>query len=112
MISTQSTLLSLKCSTKSLSVSPHSQGINYSENVVVSTFDALDEQGLIESRPWLGFDAAAIATSDFGDSIYLRPGATESDAVYITHHDGGGTEVLAPDVFTFVERLRHANCND
>jgi len=88
-----------------------SQGIDYSEDEVISTFDALDEQGLIESRPWLRFDAVAIATSDFGDSIYLRPGSTESDTVYITHHDGGDTEELSPDVSTFVQRLRHANRN-
>jgi hypothetical protein len=86
-----------------------SQDVAYSEDEVISTFDALDEQGLIESRPWLGFDAVAIATSDFGAPIYLRPGPTESDTVYITHHDGGDTEELAPDVSTFVQRLHHAN---
>jgi hypothetical protein len=88
-----------------------SQNIDYCEDEVISTFGALDERGLIETRPWLGFDAVAIATSDFGDRIYLRPGATESDAVYITHHDGGDTEELAPDVSVFVQRLRRANHN-
>ena len=87
------------------------QGIDYSEDECISTFEALDEQGLIDSRPWLGFDAVAIATSDFGDPIYLRPGPAESDTVYITHHDGGDTEELAPDVATFLERLRHDNRN-
>ncbi len=88
-----------------------SQGIDYSEEECINAFGALDEQGLIESRPWLGFDAVAIATSDFGDPIYFRPGPAESDTVYVTHHDGGDTEELAPDVAIFLQRLRHANRN-
>jgi hypothetical protein len=89
------------------------QNIEYGEDEVISTFNALDEQGLAESRDWLGFDAVAIATNDFGDLIYLRPGPSESDAVYITYHDGGSSEQLelAPDVSTFVHRLRHVKRN-
>jgi hypothetical protein len=85
-----------------------SQLIEYGEDEVISTFNALDEQGLAESRDWLGFDAVAIATNDFGDLIYLRPGPSESDAVYITYHDGGGDSAqLEPDASTFVHCLRH-----
>jgi hypothetical protein len=84
-----------------------SQLIEYGEDEVISTFNALDEQGLAESRDWLGFDAVAIATNDFGDLIYLRPGPGESDAVYITYHDGGDSAQLEPDASTFVHRLRH-----
>src|SRR5687767_12221008 len=74
------------------------QGLDYTDAEQISTFEALDEKGLLETRPWLGFDAVAIATSDLGDPIYLRPGASEADTVYITHHDGGDTEVFAQSV--------------
>jgi hypothetical protein len=89
------------------------QVIEYGEDEVISTFNALDEQGLAESRDSLGFDAVAIATNDFGDLIYLRPGPSESDAVYIAYHDGGDSEQieLAPDVSTFVHFLRHVKRN-
>ena len=85
------------------------QSLEYTDAGRISTFEALDEQGLLDTRPWLGFDAVAIATSDFGDPIYLRSGASESDTVYITHHDGGDTEVFAESVAAMVERLRQAN---
>jgi hypothetical protein len=45
---------------------------------------ALDEQGLLETRQWFGLDAIAIATTDFDDPIYLCPGSSEADTVYIT----------------------------
>ena len=85
------------------------QGLDYGDADNISTFEALDEQGLLDTRPWLGFDAVAIATSDFGDPIYLRPGPSEGDTVYINHHDGGDTEVFAGSVALMVERVRHAN---
>jgi hypothetical protein len=85
------------------------QGLDYSDSDRISTFGALDEQGLLDTRPWLGFDAVAIATSDFGDPIYLRPGSSEPDTVYITHHDGGDTEVFAESVAAMVARLKVAN---
>jgi hypothetical protein len=89
------------------------QVIEYGEDEVISTFNALDEQGLAESRDWLGFDAVAIATNDFGDLIYLRPGPSESDAVYITYHDGGDSEQieLAPDISTFVYIISYVKRN-
>ncbi len=85
------------------------QGLDYSDDERISTFGALDEQGLLDTRPWLGFEAVAIATSDIGDPIYLRPGASEADTLYITHHDGGDTEVFAESVGSMLESLRHAN---
>jgi hypothetical protein len=83
------------------------QDLDYADGARIGTFAPLDEQGLLETRQWLGFDAIAIATTDFGDSIYLRPGSSEADTVYITHHDGGDTEVFAESVAAMVERLRH-----
>lgn len=85
------------------------QGLDYSDFDDISTFEALDEQGLRNTRPWLEFDAVAIATSGVGDPIYLRPGGSETDTVYITHHDGGHTEVFAESVAAMIERLRDAN---
>ena len=85
------------------------QDLDYTDADRISSFEALDEQGLLDTRPWLGFDAVAIATSDFGDPIYLRPGTSETDTVYITHHDGGDTEVFAESVGVMIERLRQAN---
>lgn len=85
------------------------QDLDYTDEARIGTFAPLDEKGLLETRQWLGFDAIAIATTDFGDSIYLRPRSSDADAVYITHHDGGDTEVFAESVAAMVERLRHEN---
>jgi hypothetical protein len=83
----------------------------YTDANRVSTFDPLDEHRLRDMREWLGFDAVAIAMNDFGDSVYLRPDSTESDIVYVTHHDGGDIEVFAESVPAMVNRLRDANRN-
>jgi hypothetical protein len=85
------------------------QQLVYTDAEHISTFGALDEQGFIDSRLWLGFDVVAIANSNFGDPIYLRPGNSEADTVYITYHDGGDTEVFADSVATMVNRLRDAS---
>jgi hypothetical protein len=85
------------------------QDLNYSDSGLINTFEPIDEKGLIDSRPWLGFDAVAIAFSDAGDPIYLRPGRSEPDTVYITYHDGGDTEVFARSVAAMIERVRTAN---
>jgi hypothetical protein len=85
------------------------RGLDYSDLELITTFEALDARGLLDTSPWLGFEAVAIATGQFGDPIYLKPGGSEGDAVYITHHDGGDTEVFAESVATMLERLRHAN---
>ena len=75
----------------------------------INDFQPLDEAGLVEANPVLNFDIAPIATTDVGDPIYLRPGKTEADTVYITHHDGGDTEVFAESVAAMLGQLRQAN---
>lgn len=87
------------------------QNLTYSKQESISTFGVLDEEDMLDTKPWLGFDAVAIATSDFGDPIYLRPGPSETDTVYITHHDGGDTEVFAESTAFMVAKLRQA-CRD
>jgi hypothetical protein len=79
----------------------------YDDLHYISTFEPLDESALVDSREWLGFDVVPFANSD-GDSIYLRPGATERDTVFITYHNGSDTEEFAPDLSTFLERARNA----
>ena len=77
--------------------------------ITISSFEPLDERGLSETRPWLGFDAVAIATSDSGDPIYLRPGQSEPDVVHITYHDGGDTEVLMESVEALLQKVKAAS---
>ena len=43
------------------------QGLDYTDSDCISTFEALDRQGLLDTRPWLGFDVVAIATSVVSD---------------------------------------------
>jgi hypothetical protein len=85
-----------------------SQDLPYSMDYSISTFEALDEQAITDAVAWLGVEAVAFATTDTGDAIYLRSGSAEADTVYLTHHDGGDTEVLAPSVAQMVQMLRHA----
>jgi hypothetical protein len=79
----------------------------YDEVHYLSTFEPLSEEGLVEAQAWLRCDIVPFANSD-GDLIYLRPGASESDTVFITYHDGGDTEQLAPDPSSFLQRARLA----
>ena len=58
------------------------------------------------SRSPLGFDAVVIATTDFGDAVYLRPGAIEADTVYVAYLDGGDTEVFAESIEHMLVVLR------
>jgi hypothetical protein len=85
------------------------QDLEYSPDLTISRFEPLDERAIAEGQSWLGFPAVAIATTDFGDWVYLRPGAAEADTVYLTHHDGGETEVFAESVAGMVDALRRAN---
>jgi hypothetical protein len=80
--------------------------LDYSDRHRIGTFEALDEERLLDTREQLGFDVVAFATSDCGDPIYLRPGPSEADTVFITYHDGGDTEVFAESVEAMLERLR------
>jgi hypothetical protein len=72
----------------------------------ISGFEPLDEQAIAENRRWLGFDAVTFAKTGFDDAVYLRPGTDESDRVYVTHHDGNDTEVLAESVRDLVGRIK------
>ena len=73
-----------------------------------SLFEPLDEVAIADATAWLGFEAVTFATTDAGDSIYLRPGSSEANSVYLTHHDGGDTEVLAATVDEMLQALREA----
>jgi hypothetical protein len=75
----------------------------------LSAFQPLNEENLQTCREHMGFDAIALATSDCGDPIYLRPGAHEPNMVYITYHDGDGKEeVFADSVDDLIRKLRPA----
>ena len=83
--------------------------LGYVDEHVISRFEPLDQTAIVETTRWLGFEAVPIATTQFGDAVYLRPGAAEGDAVYLTHHDGGDTEVFADSISQMVAALRLAN---
>jgi hypothetical protein len=70
-------------------------------------FEPLTENALILCRKWFRMEVVPIAGSN-GDIIYLRPGSNETDAVFITYHDGGETEQLADDISTFIQQARKA----
>jgi hypothetical protein len=81
----------------------------YSDDDGISTFEPLDEQGLLDARDQAGFDVVPFATSDCGDPIYLKPGRSEADTVFITYHDGGDTKTFAESVAGMLKELRSAN---
>jgi len=83
--------------------------LRYADEQVLSTFVPLDEEAMSDTAGWLGFQALALATTDFGDTVYLRPGEAGGDIVYLTHHDGGDTEVFAESVTKMVATLNRAN---
>ena len=85
------------------------EGIDYSESETIAGFCAIDEKALTGCRSLRGFAPFPIAANIFGDPIYLRPGAAEPNIVYVTYHDGGDTEKLAPDMETFLRCLRNRN---
>ena len=84
-------------------------GLKYDKRGWINTFHPLREEGLLDTRDEMGTDIVAFATSECGDPIYLRPGASEADTVYITYHDGGETEVFAESVAAMLETLRKTN---
>jgi hypothetical protein len=73
---------------------------------IISKFGAIDESSVLDSREWIGADVVAIAHNIYGDPIYLRPGKNETNAVFVTYHDGGDTEQIAADVSEFVGSIR------
>lgn len=80
------------------------------DDIYITSFEPIDPVGNLESQKWLGFDIVAFASMD-GDLIYLRPGSNETNAVYISYHDGGDTEVLFPDIADFTKRIRESYPN-
>jgi hypothetical protein len=68
-------------------------------------FAPIDREQLRDG--WVVADVVAFAESD-GDPIYLKPGTDADDSVFITFHDGGDTELLAPSVEQFLARLEEA----
>jgi hypothetical protein len=74
----------------------------------ISSFLPLNEDSLIDTHDELGHDIVPIANSDCGDPIYLKPGAKESNVVYIAYHDDpGNVEVFAESVAEMVEKARN-----
>ena len=82
--------------------------VSYSTDYALGTFEALDEQAMADSKEWLGFEAVVFASTQDGDAIYLRPGPSEDNAVYLTHHDGHDTEVLAATLQGMLDTLRRS----
>lgn len=83
--------------------------LDYSDECSINTFEPLNAQSQNPLLAEMNLNVIPIATSDFGDPIFLKPGSIESDAVYVTHHDGGDTEALADSVAGFVARLKRVN---
>jgi hypothetical protein len=86
-------------------------GLNYSKDWGISSFNPLDEDSLQDTATTrIGHDMVPFAVSGCGDPIYLRPGATEPDTVYMAYHDDpGDVEIFAESVAVMLERLRHEN---
>jgi hypothetical protein len=82
--------------------------LRYADDHVISSFEPLDEQAIQDATHWLGFEMVAIATTEFADTVYLRAGAAETGNVYLTHHDGGDTEVFAESVSEMFATLKQA----
>lgn len=85
-----------------------SEDLDYSEICSICFFESISHDGIWKDSR-LGYDPFVFAMSNFGDPIYLKPGPDETDAVYITYHDGGDTETLASSMEDFLIRLRAAN---
>jgi hypothetical protein len=84
------------------------QDVDYDNRERINAFVPLRPEELLDTSQWLGFDVAPIATNIFGDPIYLRPGTAAPDSVFVTHHDGGDTTVLAPSADAMLVVLRRS----
>jgi hypothetical protein len=84
-----------------------SGGFDY-DDTSISSFEAIHEENLLGED--LGFNPpiVPIAFDEFGDSIYLKPGAKEDNILYITYHDGGDTEVFEASLDEFVRKVRRS----
>jgi hypothetical protein len=81
-----------------------------SKRHTIGYFIPVDERSLLDTADQLGFDVVAFAHSDCGDAIYLRPGAKETDTVYIAHHDDPGhEEMFAESVALILQKVREMN---
>ena len=83
--------------------------LDWNDEHRISAFEPLDERAFAQAAEWLGAEAVAIASTDSGDAIYLRPGTDERDAVYLMHHDGGDIEVFADSVAMMLMRLKRGS---
>jgi hypothetical protein len=80
--------------------------LNWDDEKRIHAFEPLDGEAFAAAAGWCGFDVVAIATTDVGDTIYLKPGADERDVLYLMHHDGSDIEVFAVSVAAMLTRLR------
>jgi hypothetical protein len=83
-----------------------SGGFAYRDGVTIGTFVPIGEDALLDQCDPASGAVVAIAVTNCGDAIYLRPGPAEADTVYVTFHDSGDTAVLAESVDAFVTRVR------
>jgi hypothetical protein len=84
------------------------QNIAYGNDECIATFAPLDKEGALDPRVESVRDVVPIAYNQFGDPIYLRPGASEPDSVCLTFLDGGDTKIFAESIAAMVARLRAA----
>jgi hypothetical protein len=83
-----------------------SGGFDYRDGLTIGTFGPIEAAAVMDGCEPAGGETIALAVTDCGDAIYLRPGPSEPDTVYVTYHDGGDTQVLADSVDAFVLRVR------
>ncbi len=86
--------------------------LRWSDDRMISAFEPLDDEAMLDAARTFGFPAVPIATTDFGDLVYMRPGAAKDDVVYVTYHDGGDTEVFADSVTAMLATVRKVNRSD
>jgi len=76
----------------------------------ISSFVPLSENNLLDTHDEIGYDIVPFATSGCGDPIYLKPGAKETDIVYVAYHDDpGNVETFADSVALMVAKAREVN---
>jgi hypothetical protein len=79
------------------------------KNEGISSFGPLREDQVLDTREEIGYDIVPLATSGCGDPIFLKPGASEADTVYIAYHDDpGNVEVFAESVALMLEKAQEA----
>lgn len=76
----------------------------------IISFTPLDEDALLDTADVFGFDVVPFARGGCGDPIFLRPGASQPDTVYIAYHDdpAQGLVVLSDSVAAMLGSLRKA----